>query len=94
MSPRQQERVPDRFGGLTVKEQQEYERHRQQIHIAYGVSVLGGIGVVAVMCAIIVLAVNGHVDRISPMLNAVGPYLLPLVGGLVAFAFGRSRTVG
>lgn len=35
------------------------------------------------------LAINGHTDRIGPLLQAFEPYILPLLGGIAGYAFGK-----
>ena len=88
MAPKQ-ERTPDRFGGLTVDEQTGYERHRAQINLGYGVAGVAGLCLLVLVIASAELALNGHFSTIGPLLTALGPYLLPILGGVVGFAFGR-----
>jgi hypothetical protein len=83
------QRVPNRFGRLTVTEQTRLERHRLQTHLAYGAAVLGAAGVLIALVASAILTLTGHPDRIEPFFKDIGPYILPVVGGVVAFAFGR-----
>jgi hypothetical protein len=87
--PRNQERLPDKFGGLTVEEQTGYERHRLQINLGYGVATVAGLCLLILVFAASKLAVDGHFSTIGPLLTAMGPYLLPILGGIVGFAFGR-----
>jgi hypothetical protein len=34
----------------------------------------------------------GHAERIEPLLQALEPYMLPLLGGIVGYAFGKQST--
>jgi hypothetical protein len=83
------DRILDRFGGLTANEQQEYEEHRLHLHLGYGVAIIAGIAFLVVVVAAAVLAIDGDYNRIGPLLTALGPYLLPVTGGVVGFAYGR-----
>ncbi|PZR82731.1 MAG: hypothetical protein DLM65_03190 [Candidatus Aeolococcus gillhamiae] len=83
------DRIRDRFDGLTAEEQQEYEQHRLQLHLGYGVGIVAAIALLIIVSTAATLAVQGHFDRMSPFLTALGPYLLPVTGGVVGYAFSR-----
>lgn len=92
--PRKQESTPDRFGGLTVDEQTDYERHRLRVHLSYGIGVVAGLSLLVIVLSACVLAVEGRFALIGPLLVALGPFLLPILGGIVGFAFGRGGRAG
>jgi hypothetical protein len=74
-----------------VKEQTEYEQHRQQLHLGYGVAVVTGAAYLTIVGAAAILAIKGQFDHIGPLLTALGPYLLPTTGAIAGFAYARRR---
>lgn len=85
----EQQRIGPSF---TVTEIKAYQLHRVRVTFLY---VLGGVGLALVVIAVItasILFIAGREDRVLPYLQAIGPYVLPILGGLTVFAFGRTNS--
>lgn len=74
------------LANLSVHQVRRYNVQTQIGAILAAVALLSLLALVVTCCW---LAIFGHTDRIGPLLQAFEPYILPLLGGIVGYAFGK-----
>lgn len=71
---------------------EEVKRYSTQTAIGFVIALVTLTAFFVLVCVASALALMGHTDRIGPLLQALEPYLLPLLGGIVGYAFGKQST--
>jgi hypothetical protein len=83
--------TPERFGPSEVKNVHETRRYQIQTNIGVVLAATALICLLFVVVTACYLALNGHPERIGPLAQALQPFLLPLLGGIAGYAFGKQE---